>query len=55
MATTSHLARRWNGNGHIDSICSRCYRIIANAKTEEEFVQSEPLRACDAEALLCKT
>lgn len=50
MATTSDLARRRNDDSDIDSICPRCNRAIANAKTEEKLVQGDQL-TCEPERI----
>ena len=46
MPTSITFARRWNSDGSIDSICSRCFRTIASAQSEIDLQAAEQRHSC---------
>ena len=47
MTTLPPFAKRQNWNSSIDSICTKCFRTVATANSEQELVAREEKHACD--------
>ena len=45
------FAHRENANGTFDSICLRCFRTVATARSESALREKEQQHACDLEDL----
>jgi hypothetical protein len=51
MSPFEQFAHRENGDGTIDSICSRCFVTIANALNEADLKRAETRHICDPAVL----
>jgi hypothetical protein len=40
------FTRRWNRDSSIDSICTKCFRTIASANSEDELARRENKHVC---------
>ena len=55
MSTFPPFARRRNRDSSIDAICTRCFRTIASASSDEELVPHEEKHLCDPFWAFCDT
>jgi hypothetical protein len=48
LPPTRYFPFRRNKDGSIDTICPKCFSIVANVKTEAEAVEYNQEHVCDA-------